>query len=85
MLKVFEVHLAHGHDGSDILSDEIREETLAQLMTGQEAAAIGFSGFESADSSLRLIAVAPKDAGWIEKALERSPSVAGYRVHDVDA
>jgi hypothetical protein len=83
MLLVFEVHLSPGQDGGDILSEEILASTHAQVMTVDEAAALGFSGLPD-DPSLRLIAVIPKDRGFIAAALERAASVVGFRVHEVE-
>ncbi|MEM6291583.1 MAG: hypothetical protein AAGA54_09970 [Myxococcota bacterium] len=80
---VFEVHLAPGSDDKDLLSAEVRQETMAQVMTAEEAKAVGFDGF-AADENLRLVAVTEKDQRWVEKALERAPQVTGYRAHQVD-
>lgn len=83
MLIVFEVHLTPGADGSGLLSDEIREETMAQMMTLDEARAVGFSGTFPQGDNVRLVVVAEKDAGWIEKALERASTVVRYGRHEV--
>lgn len=80
---VFAVKLAPGTSPDGILSEEVLRETMAQVMTVEEALAVGFSGF-ALDPDLRLIAVAERDAGWIEKALERAPQVVGYQPHRVD-
>lgn len=80
---VFEVHLAPGTDDANLLSAEVLQETMAQVMTAEQAKAVGFDGF-GADPNLRLVAVAEKDERWIEKALERAPQVTGYRAHRVD-
>ncbi len=80
---VFEVHLAPGSDDKDLLSAEVLQETMAQVMTAAEAKAIGFDGFP-ADDNVRLVAVTEKDHRWVEKALERAPQVTGYRAHQVD-
>lgn len=80
---IFTVRLAPGSDHQGILSEEIVVETHAQIMTTDEARALGFSGFPDR-SDLRLIAVTQGDAGWIEKALERAPQVVGYERSEVD-
>ena len=85
MLSVFEVHLTEGADGSGILSEEILKETMAQIMTVEDAAAVGFSGTLPDGSNVRLIAVSPRDARWIEQALERAPTVVRFAKHDVPA
>lgn len=82
-MVVFTVKVQPGIDLQSLLSDEIKRETMAQIMTAEEAAALGFQGFAN-DPGLCLIAVGDRDAGWIEKALERSPVVFGYQPHRVD-
>jgi hypothetical protein len=83
MLVVFEIHLAAGSDGASIFSDELLQSTQAQVMTAAEAKAVGFSGFGESES-LRLVAVTPKDRGFVAAALERAADVTGFRVHEVD-
>ena len=83
MLIVFEAHLTPNRTDDAILSEEVLSETQAQVMTPAEARAIGFQGVPD-DPNLRLVAVAPRDKGWVEKALDRSPSVTGFRIHEVD-
>ena len=50
-----------------------------------EAEAVGFRGLQPDPQgrTVRLIAVAQRDARWIERILESSDGVAGYRSHDV--
>lgn len=84
MLLVFEVHLAPGCDGAGILSEEALASTHAQVMTLEEASAVGFSGFAAQGGErIRLVAAADRDRGFIASALERSPEVTGFRVHEV--
>ena len=83
MLKVFQVHLAEGCDGSGILSDEMKAETSAQIMTAEEALAVGFAGVPTDKPELRFIAVTPRDERWVQQALERSPEVDEFCVHDI--
>jgi hypothetical protein len=83
VLSVFVVHLTPGDDGSGILSDEVLQETGAQIMTLEDAAAVGFSGRLPQGKDVRLIVVSPGDARWIEQALERAPNVVGFAKHDV--
>ena len=80
---VFAVKLAPGRSDEKMLSDEILEETQAQIMTTEQAKALGFSGFPE-DDNIRLIVVQNRDAGWVEKALERAPAVVGYDKGEVD-
>lgn len=85
MLTVFEVVLNPGNDPDALLSEETKKETLAQVMTPEEAEALGFRGLQPDPQgrTVRLIAVAQRDARWIERMLESSDAVAGYRSHDV--
>lgn len=83
MLKVFEVHLAEGCDGAEILSDEMLAETSAQVMTSAQAQAVGFAGLPQGPS-LRFVAVVPRDERFVQHALERSPDVHEFCVHDVE-
>jgi hypothetical protein len=86
MLMVFEVFLAPGADGSELLSAETIRSTQAQIMTLAEAKKVGFGGLPDPPpgKEVRLIAVAKRDANWIHRALETSEVVAGFRMHEVD-
>jgi hypothetical protein len=87
MLLVFEVHLAAGCDGSGILSEEMQQSTQAQIMTLDEARAVGFSGLSTEGEGgerVRLIVAIARDRGFLASALERSPEVTGFRVHEVE-
>lgn len=84
MLIVFEVHLAPSRDGDDFLSEEAISDTQAQVMTIAEAKAVGFAGMPD-DPHVRLVAVAKRDQGFMQGALERAHDVVGFRVHEVDA
>lgn len=83
MLAVFEVHLAPGADPDTILTESVKKETMAQVMTTAEARKVGFGGLPELPDNVRLIAVAKRDAAWIQRALEASEAVAGFRVHEV--
>jgi hypothetical protein len=83
MICLFEVILSGGADGHAIFSEEVRRETMLQVMTLSEAQSVGFRGLSGDAERTRYVAVHQKDAGWIEKALERSPEVAGYRILQV--
>jgi len=83
-LTVFEVHLAPGETGDDLLSAEVKKETHAQVMTVPEARKVGFGGLPDMGPNVRLIAVAKRDANWIQKVLEASHAVGGFKVHHVD-
>lgn len=86
MLAVFEVFLAPGGESRPLLTEEIARETMAQVMTYDEAVKVGFSGLEPDPKGreVRFIAVRRRDAPWIHRALETNEAVASFRVHEVD-
>ena len=85
MLNVFIVTIAPGHDPDKLLSDETTAETMAQVMTPEEAVAVGFSGLpDKVDGALRIVAVAARDARWIHRALDANPAVTSYRVKEIE-
>ncbi len=84
MLSVFEVHIAPGSDPDSLLSENVKKETQAQVMTFDEARKVGFQGLpDPGGAEVRLIAVAKRDAPWIQRVLENNEAVAGFRVHEV--
>lgn len=83
MIIVFEVHLAPNRSGDDFLSEETIEETNAQVMTTEQARAVGFQGIPD-DPNVRLVAVAHSDRKFMAGALERAHDVVGFRAHEVD-
>ena len=85
MLIVFEVHIATGSDPNTLLTAETLRETQAQVMTVAEAKKVGFSGLGDAptDHEVRLVAVAKRDANWVQRALESNEGVAQFRTHEV--
>jgi len=83
MVIVFEVHLAPGRGNDPLLSEELISETQAQVMTTAEAAAVGFEGVPD-NPDVRLVAVAARDKGFVQSALERAADVTGFRAHEVD-
>jgi hypothetical protein len=86
VLVVFEVIVAAGHDPDALLSDEVLRETQAQVMTLEQAAAVGFSGArpDPKGRALRLIAVAPRDAQFVQRRLEANDAVSSFRPHEVE-
>jgi len=85
MLKIYEVYMVAGADVDAVLSEEVKRETNAQIMTFEDAAKVGFSGLpDPGEKNARLIAVNPKDGPWIHRVLETSELVSGFRAHDVD-
>ena len=87
MLCLFEIFLAPGPRESDqLLSDEIMETTQAQIMTPEQAEAVGFHGIPEDPQGRKrvIIAVAPRDARLIHTRLEASAAVGAYRMHEVE-
>lgn len=86
MLNVFIVTLAPGHDPDEILSEETKRETMAQVMSPAEAAAVGFAGIPAppAGHEQVLIAVNARDARWLHRSLESHPAVTSYTMREVD-
>lgn len=87
MLVVFEVHMALDADPEKLLSEEVKKETHAQLMSLEEAKKLGFAGLPAPpeDRKVVLVAVGRRDKNWVHNVLEADPSVLGFRAHDVDA
>lgn len=84
MLKVFECHLVPGGDRSTILSADTLRETQAQVMSLAEARAVGFQGMPDPPpgQEICLIAVAARDAKWIQRSVEQSDAVKSFNIHD---
>ncbi len=86
MLVLFEIFLTPGADVAAIFTRETLESTQLQMMTHAQAAAVGFQGLpDPGDKPAILVAVAQRDARWIQNALDASPHVSQYRLHHVDA
>jgi hypothetical protein len=84
MLSIFEVHVAPGSDPDSLISDNVKKETQAQVMTRDEARKVGFNGRPDGPENVRFIAVARRDAPWILRVLENSDACGGFKVHEVD-
>ncbi len=86
MLIVYEVLIAAGHDPDALLSEEALADTQAQVMTLDQAKAVGFSGArpDPKGREIRLVAVAPRDAQYVQRRLEANDAVVSFRAHEVD-
>lgn len=84
MHSMFEVYLVPGATGEGLLSQETLDDTLAQVMTKDQAEAVGFSGIPEADEDRLFIVVARRDEKRIMNALEASHQVGRFAVHPVD-
>ncbi len=85
MLIVYEVVLSEGGNADGLLSREVLEETKAQIMTIEQARAVGLSHGEPHAQGLevRLIAVSPHEARYVQSRLESSHGVQSFRAHEV--
>ncbi len=83
-MTLIEVHLAPGVRTFE-LSAEILRDTQAQMMTSDQARAVGFDGLPSAPAGteVRYVAVLERDSRWILNALEADPNVSSFRMHEV--
>lgn len=86
MLIVFEVIVAPAHDADALLSKEALEDTQAQVMTIEEAKAVGFQGArpDPKGREIRIIAVSPRDEQYVQRRLEANEAVLSFRRHEVD-
>jgi hypothetical protein len=87
MLCLFEVFLTPGPhaEGEQLLSDEVMEMTQAQIMTPEEAEAVGLHGIPEDPQGRKRVFVAcsPRDQRLIHSRLEGSNAVAAFRLHEV--
>ncbi|MBW2529171.1 MAG: hypothetical protein JRI23_33655 [Deltaproteobacteria bacterium] len=87
MLCLFEVFVVPGPRATDpLLSEEIMEHTQAQVMTPEQAEAVGFHGIpEDPEGRKRVfIAVSPRDARLVHTRLEASAAVGAFKMHEVE-
>ncbi len=83
-MMLFVAHLTPGSDPSTILSAETVEDTGAQVMTPEQAKAVGFGGLPELPPNVALIVSRLRDKNRILNSLEASPAVAKFSVHEVD-
>ena len=83
-MVLIEVHLAPGAHTFE-LSAEILRDTQAQMMTADQARAVGFGGLPAAPAGaeVRYVAVLERDSRWILNAIEADPNVSSFRMHEV--
>lgn len=84
-MVVFEVFVAPGGDPSQMLSEETRRETQAQVVTHAEAERLGLRGLPDPEGKdVWVVLVNQRYVNWIHRSLEMSDAVAKFRVHEVD-
>ena len=84
MMVLFEVHLTPGADPETLVSPETKRETGAQVMTPIEAQLVGLEGLPDFEGqNVRLIAVAKRDAPWIQRGLEANDACGGFKIHEM--
>jgi hypothetical protein len=83
-LVLIEVHLAPGAHTFELSAETLRD-TKAQMMTPEQAGAVGFGGLPSppAGIEVRYVAVLERDSRWILNAIEADPNVSSFRMHQV--
>ncbi|MEM1030204.1 MAG: hypothetical protein AAF928_22175 [Myxococcota bacterium] len=86
MHVMFEIYLAPGATGEGMFTQETLDDTMAQMMSPEDAKAVGFDGLPSPPEGVRsvFVVVAKRDERRIHNALEASPQAAQFRVHPVD-
>lgn len=83
----FVVHVVKGTDPEELLSDQIKRDTQAVVMSMDDAGKMGFSasGIQvKPGQEACLIVVARRDAPWISRTLEQHDNVAGFQQVDVN-
>jgi len=85
MHVMFEVYLAPGATGEGMFTQETLDDTMAQMMTPEQAKAVGFDGLPEPPEGVNsvFIVVAKRDERRILNVLERSPDAAKFRMHEV--
>jgi len=85
MWTLFEVFLVPGTTGDGLLTEETVEETAAQVMSPEQAEAVGFQGLPDRPGyERRLVVCNHSHARRIQHALEASVQVGQFEVHHVD-
>jgi len=85
MLTVFELYITKTADPTTLLSDEMKEDTGAVVMTIPEAEALGFAGFRPQPGKrVRIVAVRGDDTAWVARSFEMNDDVVSFQVHQVD-
>ncbi len=84
-MKLFEVILAPGASAGTVLSQEVLDETGAQLFTEEEAKLVGLEGIpDNPGGDTRMfIACSPSDGQFVATRLEAAAAVARFKLHDV--
>jgi hypothetical protein len=84
-MTLFEVYLAPGHHASQLISQELLDDTGARIFSDQEAELVGFEGIPANESGDPRVFVACKseDERLIQARVDSSPASARFRVHQV--
>jgi hypothetical protein len=85
MHVMFECFLAPGASGENLVTAETLADTQAQVMTPEEAVAVGFSGLpdDPQGRQRRFIVCTQTDARRIQGQLEMNSEVAAFRMHEI--
>jgi hypothetical protein len=86
MHVMFEVYLGPGASAEALLTPETLQDTQAQIMTPEEAAALGLQGIpeDPEGRERRFIVVVKSDERRIYNQLEMNPQVTAFRLHEID-
>lgn len=86
MLHVFVATIAPGRDPDKLLTEETQQETQAQVMTPDEAAAVGFKGIAAPRAPPRWpgLPPSPRATPAGSTALEANPGVTSYKVSEIE-
>ena len=86
MHVMIELYLAPSASGEGLFTQETLDDTQAQIMTPEQAVAVGLKGLpaDPEGRSRLLVVVGKTDERRILNVLEASPEVTNFRVHDVD-
>ncbi len=86
MHVMFEVYLAPGATGEGMFTQETLDDTMAQMMTPEQAKAVGFDGLPEPPEGVSsvFVVVAKRDERRIYNVLEGNPQAAQFRVHEVN-
>lgn len=85
MLTLIEVYVERAADADALISEELRKESGARVMTLEVAQQAGFSGFQPQldKGQYRIIVVNRNESQWIQRSLEASSIVIGYQIHEL--
>jgi hypothetical protein len=84
MLTIFQVIVARGQDADALLSEEVRRETGAEVLTLEAARARGLTAAapDPGGHDIRIVAVPRREMRFVQKRLEGSDAVLSFTTHE---